>query len=74
MLQNQTRMTLYHANAAHFGMFLRSNGVENQWSVMPLNRVQVQPLSNLLIQYEALNYLGFGLIALTPPISVCFAL
>ena len=52
-------------------MFWRSNGVENQWSMMPLNRLHRGPLSNLLIQYEALEYLGFGLIALTLPISVC---
>ena len=30
----------------------RSNRVENQWSVTPLIRVQVQPLNDLLIQYE----------------------
>ena len=40
----------------------RSNGVENQWSVTPLIRVQVQPLNDLLIQYEAQKYLGYNLI------------
>ena len=40
---------------------------------MPLNRVQVQPMT-LLIQYEAQKYLGYRLITLTPSNLVCLAL
>ena len=48
-------------------MFCALLEVENQRSVTTFNKVLVQPLNNLLIQYEAPKYLGFRLIALTPP-------